>query len=173
MKRKARFLTKLLATDLPDGVNHRLYKPLKFLDQNGDLHVVPAGFVTDFASIPPLAYIAGVVMCFTVPALLWTAWFHLLNWMLLFNGITAFAIWVCIIAWHFNSNDKLDAPATIHDNGYRRRHLGSLGSQIRMKQYWDGILYQAMRANGVDLFTANTVWFMLLLFGWFAYFRKR
>lgn len=174
---KAHFITSLTCSPLDDGIHWRLTKPLKFVDSHGELHVVPTSFVSDFASVPPLSFIAGLVLCFTVPLLVGSAWMHWLTPLLWSGVLTAAAVWVAIVADKFNCDDsgasKLDAPSVIHDNGYHREHLGHWLSQIRMKQYWDGIMYQAMRANGVDAFTSNTVWFMLLLFGWFAYFNRK
>ena len=174
MNYSAKFLTHLVVSPLDDGINWRLGKPLMFLDRRGDLHIVPTGFKTDFASVPPLAFIGGLVLCFSVTVLCIGCWFHILQLVLWMSLLTAFAVWVVIVSDKFNCDDsgssRLDAPATVHDNGYRRLHLGSLLSQIQMKQYWDMILYEAMVANKVDPFTARTVWFMLLLFGWFAYF---
>jgi len=173
---KPHFLTSLDVTPLDDGIHWRLNKMLKFVDKKGELHVVHRGFLTDFASVPPLAFIAGLVLAIASPVAIGAAWLHCVSVLGWASAVIAFAVWVCVVADKFNCDDtgasKLDAPAVIHDNGYGRPHLGGLWTKIRMKQYWDGVLYQAMLANGVDKFTANTVWFMLLLFGWFAYFRK-
>jgi len=54
----SRFLTSLQTEDIDDG-NARLLSPLKYeSDILDSLIIVPAGFVTDFASVPrvPIAY---------------------------------------------------------------------------------------------------------------------
>lgn len=43
---------RLLVEILPDGRRARLTKPLELLDDRGNSHCVPAGFTTDFASVP-------------------------------------------------------------------------------------------------------------------------
>lgn len=45
-------VSSLIVTPLPDGVNWELIKDFKFLDDQLGLIVVPAGFVTDFGSVP-------------------------------------------------------------------------------------------------------------------------
>lgn len=153
---------------MDDGVNWRLTAPLKFLDPRGDLHVAHRGFETDFASIPPLAFIAGCVSLVSLPIVIYAAWFHLFGTLMVMAAIVAFAIFVEMVAESFTDDERLDAPAVIHDEGYRRTRLGK--SQWVMKFYWDRLLYEAMRANGISFTKSATVWLMLTLFGWVAWF---
>lgn len=164
----ARFTTKLECTPLPDGKNWRIDSDLKFLDQRGDLHKVPAGFVTDFASIPDLdrlglwIAVVGLIFCaghgFVLNEL------DLIGIPLLLTGL--FIVWICPT---LNRDDQLDAPATLHDEGYRRPRYGR--SAWLMKFYWDWLLFQAMRANREPLWKCWLIWFNVAAFGWIAWYQ--
>ena len=41
-------------TPLPNGVEWKLHEPLRYEAKNGTVIFVPAGFVTDFASVPQI-----------------------------------------------------------------------------------------------------------------------
>jgi hypothetical protein len=157
----AKFLTNLAVTPLPDGKNWRLVYDLKFEDANGFIHCVPAGFVTDFASIPSLSRMGGVLMLVAVALLPFCGW---PAWLLLALGFG--------IAWladDLNGDDQLDAPAVLHDNGYRRARLGN--TSWLLKFYWDWILFAAMRASGEPLWKCWLIWFNVAAFGWFAWYQ--
>lgn len=139
----------------------KLADVLKFRDSRGDVHVVPAGFVTDFASIPSLARIGAVVMLLAVILL---PWLGLLAACLFMTGF--------LIAWLdplLNGDDKLDGPASVHDNGYKRRRLGN--TSWVLKFYWDWVLFDAMRAVKEPLWKCVLIWFNVSVFGWVAWFQ--
>lgn len=52
----SRFLDVLNVSPLPDGLQWRLNAPLRYESDCAGLIEVPAGFVTDFASIPRIAW---------------------------------------------------------------------------------------------------------------------
>lgn len=170
----ARFITKLEVTPLPDGINWRLAHDLKFIDARGDLHKVPAGFVTDFASIPDLDRVGVVVASIGATVLavgsnLYGAggklhWLDLAGILLFIAGFAI--IWICP---DLNRDDQLDAPATLHDEGYRRPRYGR-GAWL-LKFYWDWILFQAMRANREPLWKCWLIWFNVAAFGWLAWYQ--
>jgi len=164
-----RFLSKLECTPLADDVNWRLTRDLRFIDERGDLHVVHAGFVTDFASIPDLdrlgvvIAVIGWVLCVFHG---WpSAWRDALGLMLLAFGI--FMIWICP---DLNRDDQLDAPAVLHDEGYGRARYGK--GALLMKFYWDWLLFLAMRANKEPLWKCWLIWANVAAFGWFAWYSK-
>lgn len=146
----AKFLTKLETTPLPDGVNHQLVKPLHFLDDDGTLIIVPAGFITDFASFPRLAFIGGMVILFTMPFLLAFIWLHWLVAAAVAGLIFANGLFVVLVAEALELDDLIDPGATVHDFGYRVKR----GS----KMIWDGRLYRAMKATNRPLWKRIVVY---------------
>lgn len=160
MIRRARFITSLSVTPLDDGTNWRLTKALKYEDRSGALHRVPPGFTTDFASFPNISRIGAGLM--------------LAGFLLSYYCDYAFAlVWLgfyfCLVADDFTRDERTDAPAVLHDNGYRRQHLGR--NAWMMKFYWDSLFYEAMRVNGVGRVKAGTIWLMVVLFGWPAWIK--
>ena len=147
-----KFLTEIHVTPLPDGINWRLSHELRYQDSDGQIYEVPAGFVTDFASIPPLARIAGWVLLVSIPAAHFFPWCY---------TVVAFALWVVMIADEFNSDDQLDAPATLHDYGYRVWR--------GKKLHWDGVLYRAMKATRRPVWKRLVIYYNVAIFGWLAW----
>jgi hypothetical protein len=133
---------------------------------NGFVHCVEKGFVTDFASIPSLARIgsglmlAGVIFGLTLSGR-GIPWVGKLALALVLLGFV-----ICWLSDDLNCDPLLDAPATLHDHGYRRPHLG-----FTLKFYWDWILFCAMRANGEPLWKCWLVWFNVTVFGWLAWWQ--
>jgi hypothetical protein len=161
----AKFLSSLEVTPLPDGKNWRLDDPLLFRDPTGFYHRVDKGFVTDFASIPSLSRLGALLMAL---AFLLNSFFPSL-WRAEFS-IVIFGLGF-LIAWladDLNGDDQLDAPATIHDHGYRRVFGGEPWT---MKFYWDWILFVAMRANGCGLAKSLLIYFNVTVFGWLAWYQ--
>ena len=170
MNHEAHFVTDLVATPLRDGKNWRLVHDLKFRDQMGNLHVIHAGFVTDFASIPSLARIGAFLMllgfALDLSGFGRDRFISLVGVVLLALGFV-----ICWLADDLNGDDLLDGPATLHDEGYRRKRLGK--TAWTMKFYWDWILFTAMRANGEPLWKCWLIWFNVAAFGWVAWFKER
>jgi len=161
MNTEPTFLTPLVATPLPDGKNWRVHHELQFRDPAGNLHVVHAGFITDFASIPSLARIgAGIMLAGFALSV-----FGFCHCSFVMAGLGFAIAW---LADDLNGDDRIDAPATLHDNGYRRARLGR--SAWLMKFYWDWILFTALRANGEPLWKCWLIWFNVAAFGWFAWY---
>ena len=158
MKSLSHFITPLKVTPLADGKNWQVVETLKYEDKRGDIHVVPAGFVTDFASIPNIARIGGSVMFIG---------FILSHITSLAFLLVLLGLWLVWIADNFNCDDKLDAPATLHDNGYKRPRFGKV-SWV-MKFYWDALFYEAMKVNGVHFWKRFTIWFAVASCGWMAW----
>ena len=163
-----RFLTRLEATPLPDGVNWQLDCDLVFIDNQGDLHKVPAGFITDFASIPSLDRIGlGVAL---------VGWYFIMfhGWSLTWKDAVGLPLlcagfFLIFMSKPLNGDDQLDAPDALHDNGYARPRLGR--RSWMMKFYWDRLLFQAMRANQEPLWKCWLVWANVTAFGWFAWYQ--
>lgn len=158
------FVTKLHCHPLPDGNFWRLDAPLKFMDSRGDLHLAPKGFRTDFASIPPLSTIAGIISAIVL-ILCGVSIYYRINWlMLVCMVLTAIVHAVIIISESLTCDDQLDAPAVIHDDGYSRPRLGR--SSWRMKFYWDNLLLEAMCATKRPLWKRQLIYWNVTFFGW-------
>ena len=158
------FLTELDVTPLPDGVRWRLDSHLKYLDLNGRLIVVPAGFTTDFASIPTLATIGGAVELLGALAFFgadWLGW----TWLMLPAGVlVAFSWLVVMLANGLEHEGTYDEASCLHDYLYATR--------IRTFQQANWILFKAMVARGgghTVLWKRVVIWLAVALFGWFAW----
>jgi Protein of unknown function (DUF1353) len=152
---KPGFLTLISVTPLSDGVNWRLEHDLVYKDSDGKILTVPAGFITDFASIPPLARIAGYILTATIPL----AYFYPV-----FYIPVAVAVGVALISDSLNGDDLLDAPATVHDYGYRVLR----GNKIQ----WDGVFYRAMGATNRPMWKRLLLWGNVAAFGWTAWYNN-
>ena len=192
------FITSLRCGQL-DYAHWRLTHALKFQDRRGDIHVVHNGFVSDFATIPPLDFIAGLVLCLCVPLYVGCAWLHCVAPMLWLSPVVLAGFFVVLNAHWFNENELLDAPAVLHDDGYRKPRLGSWTSQVKMKFYWDGLLLEAMlsvrrnnlprplkwwqvgkwlvrtfgRPDTIPLWVAWSVYIAVSVFGWIPWADKK
>ena len=164
MRYRARFLTPLVATPLSDGKNWRLAKALRFEDTHGAVHCVPCGFVTDYASMPSLNKI-GAVMALGGFGLSYAPSIYLDA---MAGILVALGAWLAWLTDDFMDDDRLDAPAVLHDNGYRRERLGR---RTCLKSYWDWLFLVALEANGVGVAKRYTIWLMVTLFGWGAWFK--
>jgi hypothetical protein len=141
---------------LDDGVNWTLTKPLKYYDTEGRLIVVPAGFTTDFASIPDLSSIGLLVL---------TAAYVLSLWWWEFWFLVVPAWWVVYIAESFLHEGTWDDQAALHDFLYR----------TRFRTFWQSnwILFKAMIATGGD---QTPFWKRAIIFGgvtvggWWAWY---
>ena len=154
----AYFTTPLVTEPLPDGVNRRLAAPLRFVDDQGQLHEVPAGFVTDFASIPDLARIAAYILCSLIPAswlIEWQEWWVAFAFV---AALSAFALWVAAIAHRLDADDQVDAPAVIHDYHYRVLRYN--------RWYSDLLLWQGLTATRRPLWKKAIIVGNVRLFGW-------
>lgn len=150
----ARFHTSLEASPLPDGLNWRVGAPLVFEDDAGDFHVVPAGFVTDFASIPSLSRIGLLIIDFGVLLSLFVS-----TWFLL---LVLFGQWIVWIEPLLEHDTKLDAPAVVHDHYYRN-------VRSRGRSYGDGLLWQACLTTGFGWWRLWLVYIGVRIGGWDAW----
>ena len=145
------FLTPLETRDCGDGLRI-LTAPLKYIDPDGTLITVPVGFKTDFASIPPLARFAAIVLVIAqLLARFWCPWFYALE---------AFAIFVILIA-EWLENESTDAIASVHDFIYKTR--------CRSRWQADMILYNGMAARNAPpsgITKSLFFWVNVRIFGW-------
>lgn len=159
-----RFLDTLQCSPLDDGINWVLTAPITMQDELGDPSTnvtAPMGFITDFASIPPLAYIAGLVMIVLLPADLWAAWSHSLYWLGLLFCPNALAMFVILVADALGRDDRTDAGATIHDWCYRTRCCTRSHADTRL---WNG-----MALYGVPWWKRVLIWGNVRIFGFIAW----
>ena len=145
------FITELETRDLCNG-QRILTSPLKYIDPDGRLITVPVGFQTDFASIPPLARFAAIVLVLAqLLALGYSPWFYALE---------AFAIFVILIA-EWLENESTDKIATVHDYIYK--------THCRSRSKADWILYNGMEARNAPrsgIIKSLFFWVNVRLFGW-------
>lgn len=163
----ARFIKPLVVTPLEDGKNWDLTDSLMYMDSRGSIHHVQKGFRTDFASIPSISKLGGGISLVGWLCLLLSFWYlpHVLR--VVGSVLMLLGISLDWIADSFNNNDRLDAPATLHDNGYRRKRLGN--TSWVLKFYWDWLLYDALRTNKVPFWLRSLIWLNVTLFGWHAW----
>lgn len=134
------FLAQIVTTPFDDGVRFKMVESLPYVDPWGKLIVVPAGFVTDFASIPPLATIAGWVQVGSVLLFLLFSRLGL-------TGSACAAFTVLVAAWvvvmlanGLEHEGTWDAAAVVHDFLYATR------ARTFTQSNW--ILLKAMTAKG-------------------------
>jgi len=150
------FITELDVSPRPDGVNWVLKHPLRYIDPDGNYITIPAGFVTDFASIPPLSTIAGWVHFVALLGFLFVSqWFMLLM---------AFAWWVIMLADSFEHEGTWDHASALHDWLFATR--------LRSFTESNWLLFKAMRAHGggrTALWKRIVIWLGVALGGWVAW----
>lgn len=146
---RAGFLNQLVVSPLPDGRRWQLQCNLFWRWRDGSQEVVPVGTVTDFASVPDLAWLFGVVAGVA----------HGLGWAWLFWP----ALGVILMAHRLQDDERIDGPATFHDQDYK----------LRTKPRWlaDWHLVVRMRVNRVARWKCFLYWINLRLFGWIVWYR--
>jgi len=131
---------------LDDGVNWVSTKPMTYVDQWGDVIEVPAGFKSDFASIPDLSRIGLYVQ------ILFIALGHWL-WTPLYS-VAVLASVVIYIAESFLHEGTWDVQAFNHDFMFA----------TRCRPFWKAnwILFKSMVAKGA---AKTPTWKRVLIFG--------
>ena len=155
------FITPLDATPLPDGIHWRVNRDLIYEDPEGYEHVTRAGYVTDFASIPELARLAAYVLAVSIAAGVTGAWLHILWLLITALALCLFALWVAWVSPLLNANDKIDAPATGHDNDYTTPGMNKFVADFR--------LFLSCGANAVEMWLQMLLYFNVTFFGWQAF----
>lgn len=131
----------------PNGVDWNLTQSMKYVDPQGKLIIVPAGFQTDFASIPDLSRIGFfffVVFC--ALAQFFNPW--------IFYALAIFPAWVVWISESFLHEGTWDDQSALHDYLYATRCRG----------FWmsNWILFKAMAARGG---VVTPFWKRCIIFG--------
>lgn len=150
-----RFLSVPQFESLSDGVRFRVCKTFTYVDTDGRCIDIPEGFVTDFASVPPLARFAAFILalCYFIARL--------------FPQTGTFATIIGVISWwiiliaEWLENSATDAIASVHDFIYATR--------CRPRWKADFILFKGMKAiNSPRSRFAKRFFFWLnvRLFGW-------
>lgn len=158
MRPPPQFLTPLVTKPLPDGTSRQLVAALKFRDAQGGLHVVPTGFITDFASVPDLARIAVWLLIVIVPLSWVILWFEHWRCFIAVDCLIAFALWVAAIAHRLSGDPLIDAAAVVHDYEYRVTRSN--------RMYADLLLWQGMVATDRPTWKRVIIWGNVRLFGW-------
>ena len=149
------FQNLLVCHPLPGGKKWELDKTLVYIPLRFRSIEIPSEFVTDFASIPPLARMAGIVLMLD---------FILSQFWRFMYGV-GFLAWLVVMVADEFFDDRLDAPAVVHDWCYRTR--------LHNRRDSDAILFDACLANDVPGWKARMVWLNVRLFGWIRYYSYR
>ncbi len=146
---RGRFLTSLDASPLPDGRNWQLQKDLVWEWDDGTIETCPSGMVTDFASVPDLAFFAG----------LFAGIFNCLGWQSPFW----LALLICVLSKRIDDDDRTSPGASFHDQDYTLKGIS------RFRADWH--LMIRMRSCQVPRWVCILYWVNLRLFGWIVWFR--
>ena len=150
-----------MASPLENGTDWILKASLKFRDGQGGVHVVPAGFVTDYASVPDTSRLAAWCLILTVPAGWWLLWNEHWKWFIASALVSSFALWVAAISHRLSGDARVDAGATQHDWQYRKVR----GSKMRA----DLLLFEALGASGVPDWKRVLIYGSVAIFGFHAW----
>jgi hypothetical protein len=152
MKRTGAFLTTCKLTPMPDGETWRLYGPLKYRGASGEIINVPEGFVTDLASIPPVAWIGGVLV------ILGLGFDWLNSWS---NIAIALGLLFVFLSPYLRHDGKYTDAAVVHDYIYR----------IHMFPRWhcDGLFLEMMKVLHVTLWQRWIIYLNVRAFGFMAW----
>jgi hypothetical protein len=143
-----KFANNLEVMPLADGETWKLDHSFKYWTANYEDYIyIPAGFRTDFASIPPLARIAGCVM---IPALLC----HI-GWLVFVT------VAVVLLADSLHHTGSYTRAAVVHD------YLYATHSVSRRQADWT--LWQAMGVCGTPLWKRILIYFNVRAFGWLCW----
>lgn len=150
-----RFPLPLQAEHLSDGKKWRLLAPFSFLDSAQGRLLVPAHFVTDFASTRPVRTIAlaGLLLALLLAVLPWP-WLsqaaHLV-------GLCALALYAAVVGYGHPA-------AALHDWLYASGHLPRVAA--------DAVFRRALRSCGVARWRAWLMWAGVRLGGAWRYRSK-
>ncbi len=151
---KQGFTTELVDIPLPDGKHWMIFKPLRWQWNDGTLEEVPKGFITDYASVPDLSFLAAMAMLVAFAASHW--------WPATSVGLFWFAWGICVFAKRIDDDPLTDKGAAFHDKDYFER------KKPRYVADWHLVI--RMRAVGVGWWKCVLYWFNLRLFGWVAWY---
>lgn len=134
----------LCVTPNADGSKWRLDEPFQYAWRHYRYIDVPAGFRTDFASIPPLSLIGGLIASMA----------SIVGW----HGLFWAAMAVVLIAHLLLHTGSYTRAAVVHDWLYTTQQYSRRES--------DAMLFQAMGACGTHLWKRCVIWLAVRLFGW-------
>ncbi len=170
------FTSELIASPLPDGRRWKLKRQFSYdVGKKGSAHkiTVPAGFITDFASIPQIVIVIMSILCVLA------GHFFALLWLLLL-GCAIIIIITMLPNW-----GRYGKAAVLHDFLYQRFfwmiqqpeysyffiHFAEAIDNPR--KFADSIFYEAMIAGKTKPWKAKLMYQNVRLFGWLAWSRKR
>lgn len=141
----------LCVTPNADGSKWRLDEPFQYAWRHYRYIDVPAGFRTDFASIPPLSLIGGLIAALA----------SIVGWQWLFW----IAMGVVLISHLLLHTGSYVRAAVIHDYLY--------STQMFKRSECDLILFEAMGACGTHLWKRVVIWMAVRLAGWLHWHSKK
>jgi len=163
-----KFVTPLMLTPRPDGGTWSVDEPFECITSNGKQFTVPAKFVTDLASIPPLGPIGGLVMLagyvLSFVGLILSNWLGTTPVSLKCSAGGALLVLVgflvTIASAYLLPFGKYTRAAVLHDWLYR--------NQVN-RRFADHCLYEAMVADKTALWERVAIYTNVRLFGWIAW----
>ncbi len=148
------FYPKLEMEPLANGVNWRVRGPYHFDSVRGEKIEVPAGFVTDLASIPPVAWIGGALIFLgLVLNELLSSW-----WPCASTGLGLVFVFLSPFLRH---DGKYTKAAVIHDWIYRT-HMFS-------RARCDSLFLEMMTVLEVSAWQRWIIYLNVRAFGWIAW----
>lgn len=152
------FVGALDVTPLPDAVRWKLHSDFIYTANSGSRIVIPAGFVTDFASIPPLNKLgfALILLGRGISNISRVCW---LGYLLVLLGL--FAVWV---ADELRPWGEYGYAAILHDYLYN--------NLLYNRRRCDYLLLEGMKACGTPKWKMFAIFTFVRLFGWIPWWRK-
>ncbi len=150
------FTTPLIVTPLPDGKNWKLYRSFSYhvgSKYSKTVIKVPAGFVTDFASIPQFLIAVSGLLSLAAGNYFGLPWLTVL-------GIIAILAAALLPKW-----DKYGKAAVIHDYLYNTKTVS--------RKMADIIFLEAMDVLKVNTIVAHSMYGAVRLVGWLAWKRRK
>jgi Protein of unknown function (DUF1353) len=151
---KVRFNGTPDVSPIGDGRHFVVNAPFEFW-AGGKRFVVPKGFVTDFASIPPLARMAGWVLCVAIPLAHRFLWAY---------ALVGFALLVVLISDSLLPIGRWDKTALGHDYLYATHGMSRFNCD---EYFWSGT-----HVEKASVWQSDVMYIALRCFGWKAWGNK-
>lgn len=153
---RAQFSNRLALVPQPNGHDWRLAEQFMFLSRTGTVVTAPVGFITDLASIPPVAWIGGALITLGLLGNFLTHWTNLL----LCAGL------LCVfLAPMLKPSGRYTAAAVLHDWIYRTHAFP--------RWHADYLFVEMMAVTGVPRWQRWLLFVNVRAFGWIAWRNQR
>jgi len=154
---RGKFLTPLLLTPLTDGKRWRVEGPFTYSLVGGGHVIVASNFITDLASIPPLAWIGAPILMIGI---IFIPLIHILASILMAIGLA-----IVMLSPFFLPFGKYTEAAVLHDWLYR--------NHLFPRWMCDGLLLEAMEVSKVPRWQRLIIYYNVRMFGWIAWSNEK